>query len=168
VTPFDRVAPSAPAGVVAAFPSDIAYGNDGTLYDLSYVVPANGVCSKLRRFDNGWNKPPTELPVGCVSSYAQMQFASSGVLYLLTDAPGGGPRVGLAYSTNNGSSWTFTTVSLQGLPANGDVSYSGFTAIKPYTSPTIYDPNRLIFFFHGADGTGAVKNSYMGEIDLAP
>ena len=163
---FRRAPAVAMPGAIGAFPSDIAFAADGTLYALSYLAGTTGHCTELLRFDGGIGTPPTILPVGCVSDYAKLQLSRSGVLYLVTGGASGA-NVKLGISADRGASWTWQTIPIAGLPANGDVSYDGFTPVKPYTSPTIFDPDRFVFFFYGADATGGVANSYVGEIDLA-
>jgi hypothetical protein len=74
----------------------------------------------------------------------------------------------LGVSANRGRSWTWHTIPLQGISASsGDVRFHNFTPVKPYTSPTIYDPDELLFFFYGADLSGGVSNSYLGKMSLA-
>jgi hypothetical protein len=166
LSPLFRRAPAMPApGSVAAYPSDVAFDANGTLYALSYLPGDGGQCTELLRFDGGLGAPPTILPVGCASDYATLHFSRAGVLYLLTDASTGA-AVTIGASADRGKSWAWSTIPIVGLPASGDVQYHGFTPVKPYTSPGIFDADKLLFFFYGADATGGVENSYLGEIDL--
>ena len=161
-----RRAPSASApGTVAAFPSDIAFDAAGTLYALSYLASDGGRCTELLRFDGGLGAPPTILPVGCASDYATLHFSRAGVLYLLTDASGASVTLGV--SPDRGATWTWHNIPIQGVPASsGDVQFHGFTPVKPYTSPALFDPDTLVFFFYGADAENGVSNSYLGVIRL--
>ena len=163
---FRRAPPSAAPGTIAAFPSDIAFDAAGTLYALSYLPSDGGQCTELLRFDGGLGKAPTILPVGCDSDYATLHFSRAGVLYLLTDATG--PAVTLGVSADRGQSWSRHTIPLQGVPASsGDVGFHGFTPVRAYTSPALFDPDELLFFFYGVDANNGVVNSYMGGIHLA-
>jgi hypothetical protein len=150
--------------VINAFPSDLAFDAQGTLFALSYMPTGAGQCTQLLRFDAGLSAPPTILPVGCASDYAKLQLSRAGTLYLLTD--GTGANVQLGISADRGATWTWTTVPLAGLPANGDVQFHGFTLLKPDHAPALFDPDRLRFFFYGADAAGGVANSYLGEISV--
>jgi hypothetical protein len=68
---------------------------------------------------------------------------------------------------DRGTTWTWHTIPIQGVPASsGDANVHGFTPVKPYTSPAIFDPDVLTFFFYGADANNGVSNSYLGEIRL--
>jgi hypothetical protein len=166
LSPLFRRAPMTPLrGVINAFPSDLAFDASGTLFALSYLPMGGGACTQLSRFDGGLSAPPTMLPVGCVSDYAKLQFSQGGTLYLLTD--GAGADVVLGISRDRGASWSWATIPIVGLPAVGDVQFHGFTVVKPYHSPALFDPDRLRFFFYGADAAGGVANSYLGEIDLS-
>ena len=151
---------------MAAFPSDIAFDATGTLYALSYLPSDGGQCTELLRFDGGLAAPPVILPVGCTSDYATLHFSRAGVLYLLTDAPGA--TVMLGVSADRGQTWTWHMIPIAGIPASsGDVQFHGFTPVRAYTSPMLFDPDVLMFFFYGADVSNGVSNSYLGEIRLA-
>jgi hypothetical protein len=164
---FRRAPPSSAPGTIAAFPSDLAFDASGTLYALSYLPADGGRCTELLRFDGGLGAPPTILPVGCASDYATLHFSRSGILYLLTDAPGAAVTLGV--SADRGQTWTWHTIPIVGIPSSsGDVQFHGYTPVRPYTAPALYDPDVLRFFFYGADAANGVANSYMGEIHLAP
>ena len=162
---FRRAPATEVPGAINAFPSDIAFDDGGTLFALAYQPAGGGQCTQLVRFDAGLTAPPTILPVGCVSDYAKLQFSRDGTLYLLTD--GSGANVELGISSDRGTSWSFVSVPLSGTSAS-DVQFHGFTVLKPYHSPALYDPDRLQFFFYGADAQNGVANSYFGEIQIGP
>jgi len=166
-SPLFRRTPSTPAdpGTVGAYPSDVAHGPDGTLFVLSYLLEADDECTELLRFDGGTSAPPSILPVGCVSNYAKMQFASSGVLYLLT--PGSGAQVRIGVSPDRGDSWEWHDVPVSGLGGTGDTRFFGFTPVKPYTSPLIYDADSLVVFFSGYDASNLARHSYLGTLPLS-
>jgi hypothetical protein len=101
---------------------------------------------------------------------------SSAVPRRRRSAPGhagaGGPslptrRTSPSTRPDRGTTWTWHTIPIQGVPASsGDANVHGFTPVKPYTSPAIFDPDVLTFFFYGADANNGVSNSYLGEIRL--
>lgn len=165
--PLFRRAPSQPQpGTTQAYPSDLAYDEQGTLYALSYLPDGAGGCTELLRFAGGLGQPPDVLPVGCVSNYAKLKFASDGTLYLIT--PGSAADVSIGVSVDRGTSWTWHTIPISGLPDNGDTRYVGFTPVKEYHSPTVHEPDRWVLLFAGMDASGEARNSYVGVVDLAP
>lgn len=164
---FRRSPPEPPTpGTTAAYPSDLAFDADDTLFALSYLPDGEGGCTEILRFDAGLGSAPAIIPVGCVSNYAKLQFAADGTLYLLSSGAGQSARLGV--SIDRGDSFSWHDVALAGLPANGDTRYFGFTVVKPYTSPDLYDPDRLTFFFAGADSENQAQHSYFGTIALVP
>jgi len=163
---FRRAPTQLEPGAVNAYPSDLAYDPQGTLFALSYLPNGAGDCTELLRFDGGLAQAPTVLPVGCVSNYAKLKFSSQGVLYVLTPGSGANARVGV--SGDRGDSFTWHDIPIVGLPVNGDVRYIGYTPVKPYTSPTVDDPDRWVVFFAGLDGSNQARFSYVGELGLSP
>lgn len=162
-----RRAPAQPVpGIVSAYPSDLEHDAQGTLYAPSYLPKSEKQCTELLRFDSELAQPPTIVPVGCVSNYAKLKFASHGALYLLDAGPGA--TISLGVSMDRGDSWTWHSVPITGLPSNGDIRYVGYTPVKPYTSPLTYEPNRWVVFFSGLDESNGSVHSYVGEMDLAP
>lgn len=123
------------------------------------------ICTELIRDDAGLGAAPTIFGVGCFGTYTQLQFTGDGTLYLLA-ASGSGAQVRLGRSDDQGETWSFQDVVIQGLPPNGDVRYFGMTPIKPYTSPDIYDPDQWVFLFSGADSAGLARHSYLGLLEL--
>ncbi|MEZ5964785.1 MAG: hypothetical protein R3F56_13145 [Planctomycetota bacterium] len=160
---FREVHPNPIVGATNAFPSDVAWDEAGVLHVLSYLRDAT-TCTWLRRYADGVANPPVVRAVGCVSNYATIQFNRRGTLYLLT--PGAGSQVRLGVSHDRGASWAWIDVPIQGLPANGDVRYVGYGPVKPFTSPGLYDPDVLRFFFAGLDASDQAQHSYYGELPL--
>jgi hypothetical protein len=160
---IERVAPDPVAGQTNAFPSDVAYGPDGVRYLLSYRRSVAGQCTELIRYAD-LAAAPTIKEIGCRGNYATLHVASSRTLYVL-DA-GSGATVRLSRSDDDGTTWTAADVPLTGLPANGDVRWFGFTPVKSYTSPGIFDRDRVLFFFSGADASDLCRHSYLGSLRL--
>jgi hypothetical protein len=163
---FRRAPPTpAPAGTVGAYPSDVAYGPDGTPYALSYLPLADGTCTELLRFDGGTGAAPTILRIGCVDTYAKLQVSPGGTLYVLA-AAGGGAQLRLGVSPDRGATWAWRLVPITGLPDTGDASFFGVTPVKPYTAPGLYDAGRFEFLFAGSDGSALARHSYCGSIAI--
>lgn len=164
---FRRAPVSTPApGSTAAYPSDVIFDDDGVLFALSYLPTTAGQCTELLRFDNGLAAAPTIIDVGCHDTYAKLHPSADGTLYLLRSASGANLRLGV--SIDRGTSWTWHDIPITGLPSNGDLTYRGFAPVKPYTSPGIYNPNKLMFTFAGFDASGDAQHSYFGVVDLVP
>ncbi len=164
LTPSTLVKP----GEVGSYPSDVIWDASGTLYVLSYRVDGAS-CTELRRFDGGLAAKPKVVSLGCLETYAKMQFARDGTLFVLVSgAAGSGAIMRLGMSLDRGDTFTWSTLTIVGLPSNGDDRWFGATPVKPYTSPKLYDPDRFLFFFSGADASYGAKHSYLGSIALAP
>lgn len=151
-------------GAVNAYPSDVAYGPDGTVFLLSYLPSQGGACTELIRYEGGLAGAPVITEVGCLGTYANLQVTAAGVLYVLAD--GAGAAVRLGRSADKGATWTWLDVPLQGLPSNGDQAWFGMGVLKPYTSPLNYDASRMEFFFSGYDGANIARHSYWGTLQL--
>jgi hypothetical protein len=164
---FFRRTPGAPApGKVGTYPSALAVDPlTHTVNLVLYRLDAGGACeSELWRFDGGLAAAPTRRTLGCRSTYAKLQIASSGVYYLLDGGSGGTLRLGV--SADRGDSWSWRSLPIQGLPASaGDTSHFGAAPIAPFTAPLAYDADVLRFSFSGSDGGGS-RHSYFGEIAL--
>lgn len=161
---IERKHPSPVPGAVNAYPSDVAFDAAGSRYLLNYQPKPGGVCTELIRYDGSLNAVPILLDVGCVGNYANLQVDAAGVLYILTE--GAGATMKLGRSPDKGASWTWQDVPIEGLPSNEDTSWYGMTMVKPYTSPGIYDPKRMVFFFTGSDASSLARHSYLGVLEL--
>jgi hypothetical protein len=156
LTPTTAVA----AGAVGSFPSDIAFDDKGVAFILAYRVDGPR-CTELRRFDDGPSKPPKVFSLGCIDNYAKLQISRDGTVWVLAAAGDG--KMQLGWSRDRGATFEWKQLSITG---SGDARFYGATPIKPYTSPGIYDPDRLVFFFAGVDAAGEAQNSYLGTIVL--
>ena len=161
---IERKPPVPVPGAINAYPSDVEYGPGGILHLLSYMPKGNGICTELVRYADGLSNPPQILDVGCVGNYSKLHIRDDGTLHILATAAGA--AVTLGTSTDSGNIWTWQTVPIEGLPANGDVQYFGFTPIKRYTSPNAWAEDRLVFFFSGYDASNLARHSYMGTLVL--
>jgi len=148
------------------FPSDVSTSPDGsTTWLLNYRPKPSGECNELLQYPADLSGSPEPVDVGCTGTYTTLQVSRSGVLYTLSPASAG-KFMRLRVSRDQGLSWTEEDVPIQGLPDNGDTRYVGITAIKPYTSPMVYDPDRMVFFFSGRDDNQNFQHSYLGELQL--
>lgn len=167
LTQLFRRTPGTPQpGKVGAFPSSLAFDAQGTLLAVVYRVDGSGGCSELLRFDGGLGAAPTVLPLGCLGTYAKLQVSSAGTYYLVDGGVGATLRLGV--SADRGTSWAWHDIPLTGLPANGDISYIGYTPITPSCAAKAYAPDVLRVFFAGVDGSGGARHSYFGELQLKP
>jgi len=153
-------------GSVGAYPSAVAYGVDGTLYLLGYRVQDSGDCTELLRFDDGVDSAPVALSAGCLEPYAKLRVASDGTLYLLASA-GGGESFTLGASTDEGESWAWADVAIEGLPDTDDITFFGATPLEHWHAPAAYDADRWLFLFSGYDANGLARHSYLGQLELS-
>lgn len=158
LTPTTMVA----AGAVGSYPSDVAFDDKGVAYVLSYRLDGPN-CTELRRFDDGLGKPAKIFPLGCMDNYAKLQISRDGTVWILASALEG--KMLLGWSRDRGDSFDWKPLPVTG-GATGDVRFFGAAPIKPYTSPGIYDPDRMVFTFAGANSDGDAQHSYLGTIAL--
>jgi hypothetical protein len=152
-----------PAGSLAAFPSDVAFDLDDALLTLTYLDEGDGRCSSLHRYDAGIGAAPTVIEVGCFDNYAQLQVSSTGTYYVLEGT--GSTDLRIAWSTDRGVHWQHADVPVVGIDPR-DVTLYGWTALKSYTAPLAYEPDRMVFMFSGIDAKGVARNSYFGSLEL--
>jgi hypothetical protein len=160
LTPSTMVA----AGAVGSYPSDVVLDDKGVAYVLSYRLDGPN-CTELRRFDDGLSKAPKVTPLGCMDNYAKLQISSDGTVWVL--ASSNEKKVLLGWSRDRGATFDWKQLPVVGGDP-GDVRFYGASPIKPYTSPGIYDPDKLVFFFVGANSSGESNTSYLGTIALKP
>ena len=160
LTPTSVVA----AGAVGSYPSDIAHDDKGVAFVLTYRLDGPN-CTELRRFDDGLAKPAKVFPLGCMDNYAKLQISRDGTVWVLASALEG--KMLLGASRDRGDTFDWKPVPVVG-GAAGDVRFFGATPLKPYTSPGIYDPDRMVFLFAGANSDGDAQHSYLGTIKLTP
>jgi hypothetical protein len=166
--PWFRRTPTTPAapGTVGAFPSDLVSDREGGYYALSYRAEGPSQCTELLRFGPDLALTPTVTPIGCFETYARLQVSRDGRLYLLAAAGARAFRVGV--SADRGARWRFLTVPVTGLEGTDDTQVYGASLLRPDTAPGIYDPDRMVLLFSGANAAGLARRTYYGELALTP
>lgn len=160
IEPLTTVGP----GEIGAYPSDVEVAPDGTVYALVYR--RNGdQCTELLRFDGGLGATPARTFVGCFETYAKLQLARDGRLFLLTSGDSAGMKLGI--SADRGATFTFGTLAFDKPLGAGDVHVIGATPVKRSSSPLLHDPDVFTFFAAGLDASGTSKRSYLGTIRLS-
>lgn len=152
-----QVAPGSGA-TLAAFPSDALYDAYGTA-TLAYVddgAPDNVLATGLG------TSSETETRMGNLGTYAKLH-RDGDTLWLLSATAT--TTWNLAYSHDNGVTWTWTELAVEGIDL-ADTTLVGFTLLRPDGSPLAHDPGIIRFFAAGVDSQSLSTRSYFGEINL--